>query len=102
MHFDWDKEYFVETDTSDSYTAGVLSQYDEDQTLRPVAYFSAKINPSECNYKIYNKELLAIIRALEEWRPELIGTKDPINLITDYKNLKWFTSGRQLKDREIR
>ena len=41
----------------------------------------------EYNYKIYDKELLAIIKALEEWRPKLQGTKELFKIITDYKNL---------------
>jgi hypothetical protein len=41
----------------------------------------------KCNYKIYNKELLTIVKALKEWRPKLQGTKKPFKIITDYKNL---------------
>ena len=55
----------VEIDTSDFVTAGVMSQYDNEGQLRPVAYFSTKMLPAECNYEIYDKELLAIIRAFE-------------------------------------
>jgi hypothetical protein len=46
--------------------------------------------PAECNYEIYNKELLAVIRAFEEWRPELEDTEYRISVITNYKNLKYF------------
>ena len=49
----------------------VLSQYNNDSKLRPVAFFSVKYFVLECNYKIYNKELLAIVKALKEWRPKL-------------------------------
>ncbi|KAH0608774.1 uncharacterized protein H6S33_001002 [Morchella sextelata] len=62
-HFDPEKEITVETDASDYVSAGVLSQYDDNGTLRPVAYFSKKHSPAECNYEIYDKELLAIIRS---------------------------------------
>lgn len=41
--------------------------------MQPVAYFSQRYTAAECNYDIYNKELLAIIKALEEWKPELEG-----------------------------
>ena len=34
--------------------------------LRPVAFLSKKMTPQECNYEIYDKELLAIVRAFEE------------------------------------
>lgn len=65
-HFDSSKQCFVETDSSDYVNAGVLSQMDDDGVLHPVAYFSRKMAPAECNYEIYDKELLAIIRCFEE------------------------------------
>jgi hypothetical protein len=46
--------------------AGVLFQYGDDGILRPVAFFSKKYSVTECNYEIYDKELLAIIRCFEE------------------------------------
>jgi hypothetical protein len=44
----------------------VLSQYNEEGTLRPIAFFLKKHSAVKCNYEIYNKELLAIIRYLKE------------------------------------
>ncbi|KAI0993448.1 hypothetical protein K3495_g14736, partial [Podosphaera aphanis] len=101
-HFDPEKEIIVETDASDYVSAGILSQYDENKVLRPVAYFSKKHSPSECNYEIYDKELLAIIRAFEEWRPELEGAAHPIAVISDHKNLEYFMSTKQLNRRQAR
>ena len=60
-HFDLNKQYFVETNSSDYVNAGMLSQLDDESVLHLVAYFSRKMAPAECNYKIYDKELLAII-----------------------------------------
>ena len=59
-HFDPEKEVIVETDASDYVSAGIMSQY-EDGVLHPVAFFSKKHTPAECNYEIYDKELMAII-----------------------------------------
>jgi hypothetical protein len=56
----------VETDTSDYVSAGVLSQYDDEGILHPVAFLSKKHSPAECNYEIYDKELMAIVRAFKE------------------------------------
>jgi len=64
-HFDPDLEIIVETDASDYISAGILSQY-HDGILHPVAFFSKKHSPAECNYEIYDKELMAIVRAFEE------------------------------------
>ena len=101
-HFDRTKTCFVESDSSDHVTSGVLSQYGPDGFLHPVAYFSKKMVPAECNYEIYDKELLAIIRCFEEWRPELQGTGLPIQVLTDHKALEYFMSTKKLTRRQAR
>ncbi|ODM14395.1 hypothetical protein SI65_10230 [Aspergillus cristatus] len=98
--FDWNKEVILETDASDYVSAGVLSQYDDDGVLHPVAFFSKKHSATECNYEIYDKELLAIIRCFEEWRPELEGTPSPIKVITDHRNLEYFMTTKLLNRRQ--
>ena len=63
------------------------------------------MNPTEYNYLIYDKELLAIVRSFEEFRPELIpyiGTKDsdrPIRVYSDYKALEYFITLKKLNAR---
>ena len=66
IHFDPSKQCHVETDSSDYVSAGVLSQEGDDGNLHPVAYFSKRMVPAECNYKIYNKKLLAIIQCFKK------------------------------------
>jgi len=56
----------VEIDVLNWAFGGVLSQYNNNGKLKPVAFFSVKHSALEYNYKIYNKELLAIVKALEE------------------------------------
>jgi hypothetical protein len=94
--FDLDHDIIVETDTSDYMSAGVLSQYDNDGILYPVAFFSKKYSLMECNYKIYDKELMAIIHAFEEWRPELQSVIHPIRVLSDHNNLEYFTTTKLL------
>jgi hypothetical protein len=53
-------------DTSDYLSTSILSQYDDDNILQPMAYFAKRYSPMEYTYKIYDKELMAIIRAFEE------------------------------------
>jgi hypothetical protein len=100
--FEWDKVCYVECDSSDYVTGGVLSQLDDQGQLRPVAYFSKTHNPAECNYEIYDKELMAIVKAFQEWRPELEGSPHPIQVITDHKNLEYFMTSKQLNRRQAR
>jgi hypothetical protein len=101
-HFDPEGEIVVETDASDYVSAGVLSQYDDQGILHPVAFFSKKHSPAECNYEIYDKELLAIIRCFEEWRPHLESAKDAIKVLSDHKNLEYFMSTKLLNRRQAR
>ena len=70
------RPYRVEADSSDFATGAVLSQENpEDGKWHPVAFLSKSLSPVERNYEIHDKEMLAIIRALEEWRHFLEGTK---------------------------
>jgi hypothetical protein len=89
-HFDHDWEVIVETNTSDYISASILLQYDDEGVLYPVAFFSKKHSPAECNYKIHDKEPMAIVRAFEEWRPKLEGALHPIKVLSDHKNLEYF------------
>jgi hypothetical protein len=64
-YFDLFKKIFVKTNTSDYISSGILSQKDNQGVLYPVVFISKKYNLIEYNYKIYNKELLAIIYCFE-------------------------------------
>lgn len=57
---------------------------------------------AKCNYKIYDKKLLAIIQAFKKWRLKLAETfiKNSIYVITNYKNLVYFISINNLKRRQ--
>jgi hypothetical protein len=92
----------MECDASDYVTAGVLSQKDDDGVLHPVAFFSRKMTPTKCNYEIYDKELLAIIRCFKEWRPDLKGTNLLVQVLTDYKSLEYFMTTKRLTRRQAR
>jgi len=63
-HYDPNLESRIETDASDGVVAGVLSQLHPDGEWHPVAYFSKTMALAKCNYEIYDKEMLAIIRSL--------------------------------------
>jgi len=67
-----------------------------------VAYLSRKLTPAECNYEIHDKELLAVIQSLEEWRAELVSVAAPFQIMTDHKNLEYFMTTRKLSERQVR
>ena len=93
---DPDKECTVETDASDYVSGAVLSQPHHEGILRPVAFMSCRHLPAECNYKIYDKELMAIVGAFEEWRLKLEGSSKPVNVTLDHKNQEYFISFKRL------
>jgi hypothetical protein len=101
-HFDPGRKIIVERDASNLDVIRVLSQYDDDNDndnddiLHPVAYFSRKHSLAKINYKIYDKEPLAIIRAFEEWHPLLEGPPHTIEVISDHRNLTYCTINRLL------
>ncbi|KAI0996561.1 hypothetical protein K3495_g11620 [Podosphaera aphanis] len=100
----WDGEWetVLETDVSGWATGGCLLQCQPGGQFQPVAYYSKNLAPAECNYDIHDKELLAIITCLNEWRSELLGLKEPFVVLTDYKNLKYFMSTRKLSEHQVR
>jgi hypothetical protein len=69
-----DQPFHIEADSSDYATGAVLSQLStEDGKWHPIAYYSKSLSETERNYEIHDKEMLAIIRALDEWRHFLEG-----------------------------
>jgi hypothetical protein len=101
-HFDHSREVIIKTNASDYVSAGVLSQRDDDGVSHPVAFFSKKHSPAECNYDINDKELMAIIKALEEWGTECEGAEHMVQLLTDHKHLEYFMSKILLNRRQAR
>ena len=55
--------------------------------------------PTEINYLIHDKEMLAIIRALEAWRPELESALHWIQVVSDYKALEYFMTIKALSSK---
>ena len=92
----------MKTDASNYVSAAIISQPDHEGTSKPVAFMSCWHLPAKCNYEIYDKELMAIIRAFEEWRPEHDGSPKPINVISDHKNLEYFMFSKWLSRRQAR
>jgi len=64
-HFDQTRETILEIDSFDYVNDEVFSQYDDEEILHSIAFYSKNMSSAECNYEIYDKELLIIIRAFE-------------------------------------
>ncbi len=64
-HFDQNRKTILETDSFNYVNDDILSQYDDKETLHSMIYYSKNLSFAECNYKIYDKKLLAIIRVFK-------------------------------------
>ncbi|KAL5497679.1 hypothetical protein ACEPAH_2610 [Sanghuangporus vaninii] len=96
-----DDPFRVEADASDFATGGVLLQKQEGK-WKVIAYRSSTLLDAERNYEIYDKEMLAIVQALKEWRQYLQGANQPFEVWTDHANLTYFKAPQKLNRRQAR
>ena len=92
-HYNSTLRTWLKTDASDRVVASMPLQWHEDVKFwLPIAFYSKMMVPAEQNYKIQNKELLAIIQCLKEWQAELAGlwTEGPFDILTNHWVLKYF------------
>ena len=69
----------------------------------PVAYRSKTMTPAECNYDVHDKEVLAIVQAIKEWKRYMAGKlPTEVNILTYHRNLLTFTTTKQLNGRQVR
>ncbi len=87
--------FMVKADASEGAIGAVLSQK-QNGKWHPVAFMSKSLSVTECNYEIYNKELLAIMLALDEWRHYLMGATIDVEIWTDHQNLQYFRKPQKL------
>jgi len=93
----------VEADSLDFATGAVLSQQSmTDRKWHPVAFYSKSLSSVEWNYEIHDKEMLAIICALEEWRHFLEGVTYLVEIWTNHKNLEYFMMVKKLNRHQAR
>ena len=103
VHYNPENPTVVETDGSEYAIAAILSQIDQmTNLLHPIAFHSRSMSPTELNYNIYNKELLAIYEAFHQWRPYLEGAQHSVLVVTDHNNLQYFTTSKQLSQQQAR
>ena len=94
-------KFRVETDVSGHTIGGVLSQ-EQDGKWKPIAFLSRTMQLAERNYKIYDKELLAIVKALTKWRQYLLDAAEIFKIWTDHENLEYFQEPHKLNRRQAR
>jgi hypothetical protein len=77
---DFSQPFEIHTDASALQLGSVVAQNN-----KPIAFFSRKLNPAQTRYTTTERELLAIVETLKEFRTILLGQK--IRVYTDHKNL---------------
>ena len=100
VHPDFSKPFFMETDASNFALGLVLSQLGDGEKLHPVAFHSRKFSAAKINYKIHDKELLAIVDSFQEWHHPLEDATHQVTVYIDHKNLEYFMSTRVLNRRQ--
>ena len=90
------KPFVLETDASLFASGAVLQQQDNNGNWHSCTYLSKSFNDTERNYDIWDRELLAVIRALTEWQHYLQGSPHTITLLSDHQNLAYFRKPQQL------
>ena len=101
-HWKPDVPIIIETDASDYAIAAILSIQESDGEIHPVAFLSRTLSVSELNYDVHDKELLAIFESFKHWRHYLEGSGIPIDVVTDHKNLEYFSTTKLLTRRQAR
>ncbi len=101
-HFDSIREAILKMNFSNYVNDEVLSQYDDEDILHSVIFYSKNMISAECNYEIYDKELLTIIWCLEHWHLELKCTDISIKIFIDHLNLKYFMIIKKLIKRQTK
>ncbi|SJL01349.1 uncharacterized protein ARMOST_04669 [Armillaria ostoyae] len=96
-----DSQFRVEADTSNGAIGAILSQEQEGR-WRPMAFISKALTATKCNYEIYDKELLAIMLVLSEWRHYLMGATKDVEIWMDHQNLQYFCKLQKLNCRQAR
>lgn len=95
--FDKTLKTLIESDVSDTVTSTFLSwksPKNEKIVLRPIRFLAKQISPAECNYSIWDKKLLTLVKVFEEWHDYLHGFH--VTILTDHNNLQQFMSKKYL------
>ncbi len=95
-HFDVKHQAILKINAFNYVKDNILSQYDDENVLHLIIFYSKSMISAECNYHIYDKKLLTIIRCFEHWWLELKDTKLFIQMFTDHQTLKISVKNKQL------
>jgi RNase H-like domain found in reverse transcriptase/Reverse transcriptase (RNA-dependent DNA polymerase) len=97
---DHSKPFQIQVDSLLFATGGILTQMDTNRDRHPCAYLSKSLTKEQRNYDTGDRELLAVIQALKEWRHYIQGSGHTTIVLSDHDNLRHFkvpeTIGRRM------
>ncbi|CAM8959440.1 unnamed protein product [Rhodiola kirilowii] len=96
---DWSKGFEIMCDASDYAVGAVLGQRDEKKPM-VIYYASRTLDTAQRNYSTTEKELLAVVFALEKFRSYLLGTK--VTVFSDHAAIRYLMTKKEAKPRLIR
>ena len=100
---DEDKPFTLYTDASNFGIGAALCQWNEKlSAMQPCAYMSSKLTGSELNWTVHEKELYALVRALEHWTMYLSTTRHPINVFTDNVAMLYMLKSKKIPSKRSR
>ncbi len=101
-HFDQTRDFILEIDSFNYVNDEVLFQYDDENVLHSIVFYSKNMSSAECNYEIYDKELLIIIWAFEHWWLELKLINISIKMFIDHQALISLMKDKKLSQQQMR
>ena len=84
------KPFQIQVDSSLFATRGILTQMDINGDHHPCTYLSKSLTKEQRNYDTGDRELLAIVRMLKEWRHYIQGSGHTTTILSDHDNLRHF------------
>jgi RNase H-like domain found in reverse transcriptase len=92
----YDLPFTLEVDASQYATGAILYQPNDKGRLCPVGYHSHTLNLAERGYNVHDRELLAVMRGLRQWRHLLLSSPFTTTVITDHANLQYYCQPQKI------
>ncbi len=100
-HFNLKRQTILKINASNYVKDEILSQYDDENILHLMIFYSKSMILAEINYHIYDKKLLIIIRCFKHWWLELKCTELLIQIFINHQALKIFMKNKQLSWHQV-
>ena len=100
IHPDMHKPFVLHTDASEVGVGATLSQLDSQGIPHLIGCRSKKLNAAQKNYPVHEKEMLALIQALKDWRHYLFCSE--IHVFTDNSALRYLQNNARPSTRQVR